>query len=321
METKQKNNSGFTLIELIIAIAVLAFLMTAISSLMGSSVFANKKAQNDLTVQTSAQDVYNKITDTVMQAKKVYVFGYTFSGTPNFSKSGEAATGNPDLKIYAVFDKRTYYKTDSTGAYDEAKTIDANKTAIVLELHNLGYTSVSPANIKFFSELAPTDELYVQKLIVLSAMPINLADASSNTFTSSATDLKINNNLKGGVLDTIKKNTSVTGDMVYSDYDTMMTVFTFDEDKLYLEQRFAYMTDLNDYISDWSDADELKNCLYSDSIGYNTTDGDTISGCVAKIDYNNGAIGFDLFFNKKNMTYTSLGMVNVRNSYILKAKN
>ncbi|MCM1273352.1 MAG: prepilin-type N-terminal cleavage/methylation domain-containing protein [Clostridium sp.] len=318
MDTKQKNNSGFTLIELIIAIAVLAFLMTAVSSMMGSSVFANKKAQNDLTVQTSAQDVYNKLTDTVMQAKKVYVFGYTFSGTPNFSKSGDAATGTPGLNVYAVFDKRKYLQKDATGAYDEARTIDKNKEAIVNDLANYGYT-VSSANIKFFSELAPTDELYVQKLIVVSAVPIDLSAVPS--YSGGASGGYTITNAFTHVPDVIKTNVSVTGDTVYSEYDSLVTVFTFDEDNLYLEQKYAYMTSLNDYVTDWSDANAVKRRLYSDSIGYNTTDGDTISGCVAKIDYNNGAIGFDLFFNKKNMTYTSLGMVNVRNSYILKAKN
>ncbi|MDE6025199.1 MAG: prepilin-type N-terminal cleavage/methylation domain-containing protein [Lachnospiraceae bacterium] len=319
METKRKNNSGFTLIELIIAIAVLAFLMTAISSMMGSSVFANKKAQADITVQTSAQDTYNKITDMVMQAKKVYIFGYTFSGTPNFSKSGEAVTGTPDLKVYALFDKRTYLQKDASGAYDEIATIDKNKEAIVADLANYGYT-VAKGNIKFFSDLAPTDELYVQKLVIISSVPIDLANATTNSYTRIADTLTIANRITIN-FDKIKIDTSVTGDEVYSEYDTMMTTFTFNEENLYLEQRYAYMTNLNDYIVDWTDEERIRKCLYSDSIGYNKTDGASISGCIAKVDYNKGAIGFDLFFNKKNMTYTSLGMVNVRNSYILKAKN
>ncbi len=77
MKKKLNSNSGFTLIELIIAIAVLAFLMTAVSSMMGSSVMTNRKAQADLEVQTSAQETYNRITDAIMQAKKIYIFGYT----------------------------------------------------------------------------------------------------------------------------------------------------------------------------------------------------------------------------------------------------
>lgn len=40
---KDNKNSGFSLVELIIAIAVLAFLMLAVSSFMGSSVITNKE--------------------------------------------------------------------------------------------------------------------------------------------------------------------------------------------------------------------------------------------------------------------------------------
>lgn len=87
MNKKLNSNRGFTLIELIIAIAVLAFLMTAISSLMTSSLITNRKTQADIEVQTTAQETYNKITDALMQAKAIYVLGYTYSGTPDFSKA------------------------------------------------------------------------------------------------------------------------------------------------------------------------------------------------------------------------------------------
>ncbi|MCM1209712.1 MAG: prepilin-type N-terminal cleavage/methylation domain-containing protein, partial [Ruminococcus sp.] len=86
MNKKLNSNRGFTLIELIIAIAVLAFLMTAISSLMTSSLITNRKTQADIEVQTTAQETYNKITDALMQAKSVYILGYTYPGTPDFSK-------------------------------------------------------------------------------------------------------------------------------------------------------------------------------------------------------------------------------------------
>ena len=57
MKNKLKSNSGFTLIELIIAIAILAFLMTAVGSMMSSSVLTNRKAQADITVQDAAPTI------------------------------------------------------------------------------------------------------------------------------------------------------------------------------------------------------------------------------------------------------------------------
>lgn len=320
MNKKRTDNHGFTLIELIIAIAVLAFLMTAISSMMGSSVFANKKAQADITVQTSAQDTYNKITDMVMQAKKIYVFGYTFSGTPDFTKNGEAATGDPSLKVYGLYDERKYMVKDANGKIDKAATISKNKAAIAGELLTLGY-SVTPADIEFFSDISTADELYVQKLIVFSSVPLDISMVDSGNCTLVDTDKYNIYDAFEGIdvpVEAVRKGGNVVG---YSKNDTLMSVFTFDDDKLYYEKQYAFMTTKNDYVTDWSDESAVKRCLYSDAIGYNTTDGDSISGCVAKIDYEAGQIGFDLHFNQKNMTYKSLGMVNVRNSYILKAKN
>ena len=64
---RKQQNSGFSLIELIIALAVLAFLMLAVSSFMGSSVMQSKKARADVKMQTQSQEVYNLITDSIMQ--------------------------------------------------------------------------------------------------------------------------------------------------------------------------------------------------------------------------------------------------------------
>lgn len=59
---------------------------------------------------------------------------------------------------------------------------------------------------------------------------------------------------------------------------------------------------------------------FSNSISYVTTDDESLSGCVVNLNPDKGSLAVDLYFNDKNMTYTSLGMVNVRNSYVLKAK-
>ena len=68
---KDNKNSGFSLVELIIAIAVLAFLMLAVSSFMGSSVSQTRKEQVDVKLQTQAQETYSLITDTIMQANDI----------------------------------------------------------------------------------------------------------------------------------------------------------------------------------------------------------------------------------------------------------
>jgi len=86
---KDNKNSGFSLVELIIAIAVLAFLMLAVSSFMGSSVSQTRKEQVDVKLQTQAQETYSLITDTIMQANDIVMVGYTASEQLNFATVGQ----------------------------------------------------------------------------------------------------------------------------------------------------------------------------------------------------------------------------------------
>ena len=97
---KDNKNSGFSLVELIIAIAVLAFLMLAVSSFMGSSVSQTRKEQVDVKLQTQAQETYSLITDTIMQANDIVMVGYTASEQLNFATVGEETSATMAKKFY-----------------------------------------------------------------------------------------------------------------------------------------------------------------------------------------------------------------------------
>lgn len=314
MNKKLNSNRGFTLIELIIAIAVLAFLMTAISSLMTSSLMTNRKTQADIEVQTTAQETYNKITDALMQAKSIYVLGYTYSGTPNFSKAGESAGGTPSYFVAGVYDEKTYAVRDVvTGELKVDATKDNNRTAIVNALSLYGITA-NVAEVKFFHELAGQD-IYIKKLVIVTSETLDITEVPSATPDGS--DKWNCQNALTHQLTTVKRAPSGTG---FSENDTVVNVFTFDEGNLYYEKEYAFMTGKNDKVSDWTDADAVRRNIFSNSISYVTTDDEPLSGCVVSLNPDKGALAIDLYFNDKNMTYTSLGMVNVRNSYVLKAK-
>lgn len=314
MNKKLNNNRGFTLIELIIAIAVLAFLMTAISSLMTSSLISNRRTQADIVVQTTAQETYNKITDALMQAKSIYVLGYTYPDTPNFSKSGESAGGSPSYFVAGVYDEKTYAVRDAvTGEIKVDATRDANKTAIVNELNRYGITA-DVGEVKFFHELAGQD-IYIKKLVVVTAETLDITQVPSAT-ADGADKWNCQNAITGQLI-TVKRAPSGTG---FSENDTVVNVFTFDEGNLYYEKQHALMTGKNDIVSDWTDSDVVRRNIFSNSLSYVTTDDEPLSGCVVNINPDKGSLAVDLYFSDKNMTYTSLGMVNVRNSYVLKAK-
>ena len=88
-----KNNSGVTLIELMVSLAILALLSTAIVGIMSSNTQVFRKNKTDIAIQTNAEEVYNKISEDIMQARYVYVEGYLCSGQVAFSNSkvGEVA--------------------------------------------------------------------------------------------------------------------------------------------------------------------------------------------------------------------------------------
>ena len=76
MKRKINSNSGFTLIELIIALAMLAFIMISVSSFLSSGMLSFRKAKADISVHNSAQDTYNQIVDSAIQANDIVICGY-----------------------------------------------------------------------------------------------------------------------------------------------------------------------------------------------------------------------------------------------------
>lgn len=65
---KKNNNQGFSLVELILAIAILAIIMVALANFMGTTTRTYTRTKNDIEVQEKAQQVYDTISDKMMQA-------------------------------------------------------------------------------------------------------------------------------------------------------------------------------------------------------------------------------------------------------------
>lgn len=109
MVLNKKKNKGFTLVELIVAIAVLALLITAVVTMMGHESVILKKHEADISVQNAAQETYNDISDIVMQAKSIRIVGYiTKDGTDiEFPKknAGSAYTG-AEAPVLTAFTKK-----------------------------------------------------------------------------------------------------------------------------------------------------------------------------------------------------------------------
>ena len=70
---KNNKNKGFTLVELLIAIAILSIIMVMITQFMGSTSAAHRKTQYNLKVQTESNEVMTNIFDTLVKANYVRV--------------------------------------------------------------------------------------------------------------------------------------------------------------------------------------------------------------------------------------------------------
>lgn len=298
MNKNKNSNSGFTLIELIIAMAVLAFLMTAISSLMGSSIMSFKKTKADIRVHTSAQETYNQLTDSIMQANSIIIKGYTCGSDLDFAISGVDSSETPTL-VYLVID-------------------DDMKTKLIANPGYYGMSGANISNVKLFSEMAVTDKIYIAAMRIETSVPIDLNMATGANLSATVNNLTDNLDPTGTGTVEVKK---ISGKDVFNTYDTLVNTYIFDDESLYYGKKYRLMDKLTDEVNM---ADEKSKRLhrYSKSLSYVKADAGTIpiTGCVAVIDSDAGAMGLDLVFNDRNMTYTTLGMVNTRNSYVLKAR-
>lgn len=74
------NNKGFTLVELIVAIAIMALLITAVCMMMSNNSVIFKKTKAEIRLQTAAEETYNELSSYIMQANEIKITGTTTPG-------------------------------------------------------------------------------------------------------------------------------------------------------------------------------------------------------------------------------------------------
>lgn len=315
MKEKIKNNSGFTLVELIIAMAILAFLMTAVSAFMMSGVMSSRKAKADIVVHNTAQDVYDQLADSIMSAQDIIVCAYVIDGALSDPAAADKALvfGMGEKDVNEAVTGPVYFVRDK-----------AQKT--VLE----AMPEYEGGEIRYYKDLNSGVKLYVKQLIIDKAVEIDMgyigtppvAGKYTNALTGEMVAIEeqkrdVEYDADGNPVVGADVAQSALGTTVYSEKDTERNIYSFDSKYMYFERKYAYMTELNDYAA----GTDKSNYVFSKSFNYlkNGASG-TVTGCVLTVDAKGGALGLDLFFSDKNMTYTTLGMINTRNSYVLKAK-
>jgi prepilin-type N-terminal cleavage/methylation domain-containing protein len=311
---EKNENKGFTLVELIIAIAMLAFLMTAVCSFMTSGIASYKKAKADIRVHNSAQENYDKISDAIMEARNIYLCGYE--------------EGNKADAYWYVRDEE-------------------QKTSLMTDLQlnskfgiNVG-VNVDEGHIRYFQNVSSSTKIYIRAIVIDTATPIvvdniDATDLSKldNALTFAEEETKISkakrkvttkNEDTGDVTVSYNDVQTSLGDDVYDTSDTVRQVFYFDDCNMYYMTKYAYGTKADDNpvsgglvtSGSTADASVLENYLYSSSFGV-TSDG--ITDCYMCVDSDSDALSVELGYSDKNMTYTTDGEIRTRNSFVIKPK-
>ena len=134
MKINKGNNRGISLVELLVALAILAMLMTAVIMMMSNNTVVYRKTKADINVQTTAQETYNALQDSIMQAKVIEITGYE--------------TNPADLVTY----KKASLILDS-----DSNTFGFEKLKIVDSVGNATYKSIHPTRISIKYSVEESD--------------------------------------------------------------------------------------------------------------------------------------------------------------------
>lgn len=283
MKEKQNHDSGFTLIELVIAMAILAFLMASLSSFMGIGLKSYRKNKADIELQTSSMETFNMLNENLMAASDIVILGYEVPAS--MSIDFYADTNTTDLGA------AKYFGTQTT----EHKALYGN--------------DITP-----FVDSNGAKKIIIEKIIIESSVVLDMTDVPNGMYNES--EKKIKNMLKSaGSNEKFDEIEFKETQGVWSINDTVRTTYTFEGDKMYVEKEYAYMTTRNDVIDPAKKEQNICNDTVATTVDSQSTQ---ISGCVVSIDSDSNNINIVMSFEDKHSEFVSNGTVNVRNTKVFK---
>lgn len=133
----QQQNSGFSLVELIIAIAILVIVTGAVCSfiIITSRNYAN--GNNDISVQQEAQLALNQMSDVIIDAtQSINYVGYDESNQPVKALKDSEFTFTPEKKALIVYNTATPASGEGTGEISTYADPGTPAEDTSTELHN-----------------------------------------------------------------------------------------------------------------------------------------------------------------------------------------
>lgn len=114
MRKKVNRNRGFSLVELLISMALLSIVMLMVVQFMSSTSAANRKTRQNLNIQTEADEVMGSIIDSIMAASYIRV-GVADS---SYYRVNLATDTEPDSRTTGDVAKKYNLTTDKLAAID-----------------------------------------------------------------------------------------------------------------------------------------------------------------------------------------------------------
>ncbi len=352
-----KNNNGVTLLELVVAVAILALLGTAIVGIMGSNTAIYRKNKADIGVQMSAEETYNKLEEDIMQAEHIYIEGYMTDSTIPFPSNKIGASFSEDVTAVSLLKTNDITLLNLTGSnyetfinsfckepVDDTDTREARATAYRNTLtdskkieafdtlyQSLRYMDYNEASVygKFLD--------YVKTNHESSAY----GPASCTAFDDAELKKEVGGKFKykniyvTKVIAVIRVPVDTnyvddTSKIMHYDVehtgnpgDSVAAVTDTKDDYDFCICEYTFKENTVTYTNEYYAMEKLNTNTASDQIysknlnWVKTNNVSNLSGVCANIDGKNERIGLEVFFNEKNRTYNSNGITYRRNSYVL----
>ena len=313
-----RNNKGISLIEILVALVILALLMTAVISLMMNNNLIFRKTKNDIKVQNQADETFSLISDVFMSSKYVYVEGYTGDAEQTFSKTEVGASSSVNYTAIKAR-SRVFGMTSATNTFDSD---DVNLKDIYVK--KLIVVSSVPLDSKVVSFSGSTSTVSLARGSVQYNTLVAGSQGASQTYSVGTVDVDDQDQsllLKPDIPQMLVSNSS-THNIVVGDSDRCIFTFYFSKNGIYLTKKYMYQTDLdtiaapNDDPETW-DAAVQNSLRITNSLNYVSAGSNYVSGAVFRFDKERNGVGIKLYFNDSNMTYTVENMVRIHNSGVV----
>jgi len=339
---KNRSNKGMSLIEILIALAVLALIMTAVVSLMSQNTIIFRKTKNDLKVQTQAEDAFAILSNAVMQSKYIYMEGYTDTSDLEFGY-GDVGIGTDD-SLTAV---TAFTTVDPTTPNDSsfAKLKGANPDYPKVYLKKLIVVASAPIDQNVVPLNVPVNPVQVTEAVSGAV----LASYEYRTINSTGPNTKYNigtyqfddqdaavkyNSDKKPYFD--MSSTPGNHNILVGDTDRVIYTFYFYKDEIYMTQKYLYMNSLNVCADDSLDfiysggtltVDQqllLDQCKIADCVNYRVSSADSTlaySGVVGVFNADTNSVEMSLYFNDTHMHFTVDNIIQAKNSFVISESN